>query len=426
MSSLFNGSSASTVFPDHDLCFGDTSNSSSICHIPSDIMIRFLNISSPNAYLDVYCTNPPVDSCSFGYCPNPDVASPAVRYSTYFTSLVSAILVLYSPEDVTSSFFAQLLNVYSLIVAAIVSIAGHNLTKLHSVTALTLAASPLSLYLIMYVFRSLLGKQTRLEAVFGSGQYLNRVLVLIMLPLWASVLAFTALPTSVWEFQQAACDTDVASNHVASLFFLPFIIFFTTYPEAGAAIIMSIAVTWGVAIWRLRKIIWAKHDRILPLGRLWRKVVNRYPFIQFYSVIVLPHVFWIFNVEIGLAILSPREHFSASYGQLLAIFVTVPPFIQLCIILPRVPRWFIDLAWVRLLLGRRDQPFVGVRPKDESALPMQQDPRHTMQLDPVHATLLSGKLDGLPAESEALQIYELDLKTRSAASSRSGSYSTGY
>jgi hypothetical protein len=134
MSTLFDGFSANTVFPDHDWCFGDPSNASSICQIPTDTMIRFLNISSPSSYVDVYCANPPVDSCSFGYCPNPDVASPAVRYSSalsflsrikplisraaYFSSLVSAILVLYSPEDVTSAFFAQLLNVYSLIVAA--------------------------------------------------------------------------------------------------------------------------------------------------------------------------------------------------------------------------------------------------------------------------------------------------------------------
>ncbi|KAF7326894.1 hypothetical protein MVEN_02583300 [Mycena venus] len=420
MSTLFNGFSATSVFPDHDLCFGDPSNASSICHIPTDTMIRFLNISSPDAYLDVYCNNPPVDSCSFGYCPNPDVASPAVRYSTYFTSLVAAILVLYSPEDVTSAFFAQLLNVYSLIVAAMISIAGHNLTKLHSVIALTLAASPLSLYLILYVFRSLLGRQTRLQAVFGPGMYLNRALVLVMLPLWASVLGFTAMPTSTWEFQQAACDTEIASNHVASLFFLPFILFFTTYPEAGALIIASITIAWGVAIYRLRKIIWAKHDRILPLGRLWRKVVTRYPFIQFYSVIVLPHAFWIFNVEIGLQILSTREHFTATYGQLLAIFVTVPPFIQLCVILPRIPTWFVDLAWVRLVTGRRDQPFVGARPKDESALPMQQDPSR--------AGLLSGKPEGLPLAHESdghgLQMHELDFsKARSAASSRSGSFS---
>jgi hypothetical protein len=47
-----------------------------------------------------------------------------------------------------------------------------------------------------------------------------------------------------------------------------------------------------------------------------------YPFIQFYSVIVLPHTFWIFNVEIGLRILSTRWHFTATYGQ-----VRAPPLL---------------------------------------------------------------------------------------------------
>ncbi|KAJ7041245.1 hypothetical protein C8F04DRAFT_1080754 [Mycena alexandri] len=435
MSNLFSGFSATTIFPDHDICFGDPTNTSGICQIPSDTMIRFLNISSPSAYLDVYCNNPPADSCAFGYCPNPDVASPAVRYSTYFTSVVSAILVLYSPEDVQSSFFAQLLNVYSLIVAAIVSISGHNLTKLHSVIALTLAASPLSLYLLLYVFRSLLGGQTRLQTVFGPGMYLNRTLVLLMLPLWASVLSFTALPASTWNFQQAACDITVANNHIASLFFLlPFILFFFTYPGAGALIIASIVISWGVAIWRLRKIIWGKGNKKLPLGRLWRKCVLHYPVLQFYSVILLPHAFWIFNVEIGLRILSTRERFSATYGQLLAIFVTVPPFIQLVLLLPRLRPWFLDLYWVRFVTGRRDQPYYNTRPVDSSALPMQ---RATVlydssniplydsakPYDPAHAMLLGDdrdkKVEGLPYATP-YEVHELQLK--SAGSSRQGSY----
>ncbi|KAJ7432999.1 hypothetical protein FB451DRAFT_1064980 [Mycena latifolia] len=377
-------------------------------------MINFLNISSsgPDRYLDAYCLEPPADSCSFGYCPNPDVASPAVRFSTYFSSLVSAILVLYSPEDVASSFFAQLLNVYSLIIAAIISIAGKNLTKMHSVIALTLAASPLSLYLLMYVFRSLLGRTTRLEAVFGPGMYLNRALVLLMLPLWAAVLSFTALPTSVWQFQQAACDSIVADNHIVMMFFLPFIVFFVEFPEAGIFMVLSILVPWGVAIFRQRKIIWKKADgRKLPLGRMWRKVVNRYPFVQFYSVIVIPHFFWIFNIEVGLVSLSTRESFSATYGQLLAIFVTVPPFIQLCMLLPRLPRWFADLAWVRFLTCRRNKPFVGPRPHDDSMLPMQPDPDR--------AGLLGQKVEGLPVE---LRPYGGHGKDSSVASSRSSSY----
>ncbi|KAJ7058114.1 hypothetical protein C8F01DRAFT_1149581 [Mycena amicta] len=394
MASLFDGFSVGTTFPDHDICFGDPNNSSSLCQVPSATMINFLNITSPSSYLDVYCNNPPDDSCAFGYCPNPDVASPAVRFSGHtLPQSFSAILVLYSPEDVTSSFFAQLLNVYSQVIAAIVAIAGHNLSKLHSVIALTLAASPLSLYLIFYVIRSMLGKQTRLQAVFGPGMHLNRAMVLLALPLWISVLVFAALPTSMWHFNQAACDLEVANNHVASLFFLPFIIFFAAYPEAGAFIIASVVISWGIAIWRTRKTIWAKGDRYFPLGRLWRKVVQRYPFIQFYSVIVLPHVFWMFNVEFGLLVLDPRESFTATYGQLLAIFVTIPPLIQLCLLLPQVPRWFADLSWVRFLTCRRDKPYYLERPNHNSTLPIQRDP---MQM-----TLLSEKeLEGLPESGD--------------------------
>jgi hypothetical protein len=60
MSNIFSGFSATTTFPDHDACFGDSGNASSICHIPSDGMIAFLNITNPNSYLTTYCNNPPV------------------------------------------------------------------------------------------------------------------------------------------------------------------------------------------------------------------------------------------------------------------------------------------------------------------------------------------------------------------------------
>ncbi|KAJ6589109.1 hypothetical protein B0H19DRAFT_1102944 [Mycena capillaripes] len=374
-----SGFSVTTTFPDHDACFGNSTNTSSICQIPSAAMISFLNITNPDSYLNSYCNNPPIDSCAFGYCPNPDVASPAVRYSLYFTSLVSAILVLYSPEDVKDSFFAQLLNVYSVIVAAMIAIAEHNLTRFHSVVALTLAASPLSLYLLAYVVRSLFGRHTRLDGVFGTGKYLNKFLVLLMLPLWVAVLSFVALPTASWEFQQAACDSLAADGSVVSLFFLPFIVFFAVFPEVGAIIVAIFLLVWGTAIYRLRKIIWKKHNKILPFGRLWRKVVNHYPFIQFCTVIVLPHFIWIFNIEIGLFIVSTKEKFQATYGQLLAIFVTVPSFIQLCGILPRVPRWFWDLTWVRFLTCRPKKERFS---EEESGLPMQ-DTTTGQKYDPV-------------------------------------------
>ncbi|KAJ6584093.1 hypothetical protein DFH09DRAFT_1308794 [Mycena vulgaris] len=328
-------------------------------------MLNFLNISNPNSYVEAYCLNPPVDSCAFGYCPNPDVASPAVRASTYFTTVVSAILVLYSPEDVASSFFSQLLNVYSLIIAAIISIHNRNLTRPHTLVALGLAASPLSVYLIIYVIRSILGNQNRLQAVFGKGKWLNRGAVLTLLPIWVSVLVFSALPS--WHFQQSACDDVVAANHVVRVFFIPFLVFFEVYPIVGAVILGVFIGAWMTGIYLQRREIWKNHDKKLPWQRIWRKVVDAYPFIQLCTVVFVPHAFWILNVEVGIAVLLTQEKFTATYGQLLALFVTIPPLIQLCLLLPQLWLWFVDLTWVRLLTCRRNKPILGHRQKMDSS-----------------------------------------------------------
>ncbi|KAJ7078658.1 hypothetical protein C8R44DRAFT_95931 [Mycena epipterygia] len=318
-------------------------------------MINFLNISNPRSYLEAYCLNPPVDSCAFGYCSNPDIASPAVRVSTYFTAVVSAILVLHSPEDVASSFFSQLLNVYSLIIAAIISISNRNLTKPHTVVALSLAGSPLSAYLIIYVIRSIIGNQNRLGAVFGEGKWLNRSAVLAILPIWISVLVFSVLPVGAWHFQQSACDSQLG-KHVLRIFFEPFLVFFQVYPVTGAVIVGVFVAVWGMCVYLQRWEIWKKGNKKLPWRRIWRKVVDAYPFVQFCTVIFIPHVFWILNIEIGIQVLLPNEKFSATYGQLLALFVMIPPLFQLCLLVPRLPRWFADLTWVRLLTCRRNKP----------------------------------------------------------------------
>jgi len=234
-----------------------------------------------------------------------------------------------------------------------------------------LAASPLSVYLLIYVVRSLFVSHTRLDKVFGKGKHLNRVIVFFMFPLWLAVLGFTVLPTSIWHFPQAACDSMVGthSDTLVSVFFLPFIIVLSI-PEIGGTLLGIFLLAWGTAIYRLRKKIWEKHNKIFPLGRLWHKAVERYLFIHFCTVIVVPHFIWMFNVEFGIRLLSAVETFSATYGQLLAIFVTIPPFIQLCKLLPRVLGWFIDLPWVRFVTCRRNKPRTIDSSDEESGIPL--------------------------------------------------------
>jgi len=61
-------------FPTRPDCFGEPGCNNTV----SWPMYQFLNMTADN-YNSFYCLNPPGDSCAFGYCPNPDVASPAVR-----------------------------------------------------------------------------------------------------------------------------------------------------------------------------------------------------------------------------------------------------------------------------------------------------------------------------------------------------------
>jgi hypothetical protein len=96
MSTSFSLSPLSLYFPIHDPCFGDPSNSSSVCQVPTNEMIAFLNISNPTAYLEAYCLNPPIDSCAFGYCSNPDVASPAVRISSAYSRCLDSKMTHYT------------------------------------------------------------------------------------------------------------------------------------------------------------------------------------------------------------------------------------------------------------------------------------------------------------------------------------------
>ena len=75
-------SDLNTQFPDRAACFGLSGFTNTTCTVPTPEMINFLNISNVWNYKQAYCLNPPQDSCAFGYCPNPDIARPAVRVSS--------------------------------------------------------------------------------------------------------------------------------------------------------------------------------------------------------------------------------------------------------------------------------------------------------------------------------------------------------
>ncbi|KAJ7905863.1 hypothetical protein B0H13DRAFT_2023074, partial [Mycena leptocephala] len=299
---------------------------------------RLLNISNPTAYLEAYCLNPPIDSCAFGYCSNPDVASLLFGYPvlSLYHDDVSAILVLYSPEDVPAQyFFSQLLNVYSLIIAAIIAIAHRNLTKPHTARLL-----------IIYVIGALLG--TKIDSAQSLGKkWLNRFAVLTLVPSGCRS-RFSALPKGMWHFQQSACDEVITGDRVIPTLCGMFIITWATciYPQRGR---FGETKQETSVVADLVSVL--DHILIQDLMDLKEESLESYP--DTHSAL-----FWFLNIEIGRLILLPRETFTSTYGQVtVALLVTVPPLIQICLLLPKLLHWFIDLTWVRLLTCRRNKPF---------------------------------------------------------------------
>jgi hypothetical protein len=62
--------------------------------------------------------------------------------------------------------------------------------------------------------------------------------------------------------------------------------------------------------------------------------------------------------------------------QVLAVFVTVPPLITVTKMLPRFGMWFVDLAWVRFITGRRQRPPRPLHLQSASdAIPLTDTPR---------------------------------------------------
>jgi len=78
-----------TTFPDRLACFGNSSfEGIASCMTATPTMIDFLNLTDFHSYKHAYCLNPPADSCAFGYCENPDIASPGFRVACKFYDII--------------------------------------------------------------------------------------------------------------------------------------------------------------------------------------------------------------------------------------------------------------------------------------------------------------------------------------------------
>ncbi|KAF8522707.1 hypothetical protein BU17DRAFT_44486 [Hysterangium stoloniferum] len=348
------------TFPPDALCLANETVDKHSCLITPE-MVTFLNFTQNyHVYFQAYCLNPPqYDGCPYGYCPNADVGGSLVRISAYLTNFLVATIILYNKEVPKDPIWSQMLTVYSLLIACAISILRKELSRIHAIIAVVIASSPTSVYILIYAIRSIFWDGGRMKAAFGDKRIVQRVVAIAALPFWIALAAYTMLPKNQSSFTQISCEQALGWGEFKEFLFLPFVLYVWVTEDTGvlghvllALPIEIIVLSWFIAILRSRRDIWTRGERFrFRFRKVWDTIAERYPFILFLSMVIVPSGYWVIVIEFGASD-SQDDRWSLTFGQVLTMFVTIPPIIEAWGLVPRIIPWFIDLTWVRLLTCR--------------------------------------------------------------------------
>jgi len=147
---------------------------------------------------------------------------------------------------------------------------------------------------------------------------------------------------------------------------LPFMLFYSVAKELDplGKILFSLPVvllllTWLIVILLSRRVIFPPGERFkFRFLEVWRHFADQYSFILFLSVGILPSAYWVVLIQFGAEVSTDTAVPKSSefaFGQVLALFVAVPPIVAVWDIAKRFPQWFFALTWVSFL-ARRGQP----------------------------------------------------------------------
>ncbi|KAJ6526032.1 hypothetical protein B0H19DRAFT_1338928 [Mycena capillaripes] len=296
-----------------------------------------------------------VDQCSntqFGdwiRCPNGDVSGILVRVATYLANLLLGIVVMFDPEEATEAVWAQLLTVYSLLISGVIAIGTQNLSRFHSRMTVFLVLSPLSTTLVFYAVRGFLGWPHRLPLLSRGRKILPRVLIIVSWLFSLALLIFTSIAKDAHFTAVSPCedlaDTGAAAAATYNLILIPYIgvlivllVIIGQYGPTASVSGSSLAiVVMGSAPFILLFVsfVYAVIKSWSSLAKLSSRKLfeERYPFVHFCGVFLVPMIYWVIVNEIQLAH-SPDNIFSPSFGQVLKM-------------IPRAFGWFTNLAIIR-------------------------------------------------------------------------------
>ncbi|KIK66150.1 hypothetical protein GYMLUDRAFT_960611 [Collybiopsis luxurians FD-317 M1] len=119
---------------------------------------------------------------------DPDMQGYAVRLSNFVVNVCLVILIRYTSKDVAESISVLLLQIYTLLICAFISMYRKKLSVADAHFAITSTISPLSLYLLYAAIRRILRKSSYLFRRLGPNSTLiYAMLSLLVLPMWLTM-----------------------------------------------------------------------------------------------------------------------------------------------------------------------------------------------------------------------------------------------
>ncbi|KAJ2923408.1 hypothetical protein H1R20_g13685, partial [Candolleomyces eurysporus] len=178
--------------------------------------LNFNRLADQAKYFKAFCVNPADDHCDLGLCPNTDVTGIGQQISIYITTFIYAMVLAYIPWLHRPMLYAHLSVLYSLFIAALVSMLKGELTNADGIFVLVTAGSPSSVYLWYLTVRSFWNTNIfpiqhadkSVPAHKSLEVQLTRALALGSFLFEIVLICLMFIPTKAIKFSQPACNRD--------------------------------------------------------------------------------------------------------------------------------------------------------------------------------------------------------------------------
>ena len=173
-----------------------------------------------------------------------------------FTHQSAAVVTMYSPAEFEMNTYAYLVNIYALLLSALISLVQSNLTQNDAVFVLVAVASPVTLYLWSMFLLAAFFRRISLLAIGVNGVSLIflSVAVLGSLVMWLTMVGIIVGSPRGISFSQQGCSSEYGQNAI----------FMLVWPVSCLSQLLSLVIGLNIAVPGLpRRFRFAKDRTVL-------------------------------------------------------------------------------------------------------------------------------------------------------------------